>query len=467
MQHFSHEQDEFKELVDLVLKYENALIDGNLPNLSEEEYEKIIEYYLNDNSHEKALEASEIALQKFPFSSDFSISKADAFLNLGQLKNAKDTLSNIIDFNNVNYHLILSEIYFLKGKRKKAFKTLKNALIVLDEEQKDEIYLQMADFFEEEGDYGKMLKALKKALKFNPKNPETFHQLAYVYDLLEQKEKFIKLLNKNLDEDCFNVLAWHVLALQYKELGKLSEAIEAMEYLVAIEPHNQSYIEDLALLYSETYEYKKALEILLEIKKKSELSVSGLLVLGVCYIDLENYKKARLCFKEALQIDDSNPDIYFHMAKLYYLEDKYAAALPLVQKAHQGYPENIAFLDLLAHTYLGLNQLDMAIEYFHQILHLKPEKNEMYAKLAMTYFLNKDAVNAIEVLDLGIENYFFFELYYYQTVIHFSENKYLQAMECFSLGLQNCYEQHQIVFEYLPNLVEYKPILNKIEEYKP
>ena len=108
MQHFSHEQDEFKELVDLVLKYENALTDGNLPNLSEEEYEKIIEYYLNDNSHEKALEASEVALQKFPYSSDFSISKADAFLNLGQLKNAKETLSNIIDFNNVNYHLILS-----------------------------------------------------------------------------------------------------------------------------------------------------------------------------------------------------------------------------------------------------------------------------------------------------------------------------------------------------------------------
>jgi hypothetical protein len=91
----------------------------------------------------------------------------------------------------------------------------------------------------------------------------------------------------------------------------------------------------------------------------------------------------------------------------------------------------------------------------------------MYAKLAMTYFLNKDPDHAIEVLNLGIESYAFFELHYYQTVIFFSENKYLQAMENFSLGLQNCFEQHQIVFEYLPNLVEYKPILNKIEEYKP
>ena len=62
-------------IIDLIFEYESALASDHLTFFAEETYCQLIDYYLEDQQVDRAMEAVERALTHHPFSADFSFLK--------------------------------------------------------------------------------------------------------------------------------------------------------------------------------------------------------------------------------------------------------------------------------------------------------------------------------------------------------------------------------------------------------
>jgi isopropylmalate/homocitrate/citramalate synthase len=70
---FSHNENELKELVK---RFENMLEKGHREYFESEQFEDLVEHYIDENNIPKALKAIEIAGLHYPFSVFFSLRKA-------------------------------------------------------------------------------------------------------------------------------------------------------------------------------------------------------------------------------------------------------------------------------------------------------------------------------------------------------------------------------------------------------
>lgn len=466
MRNNEFEENEEK-LMALVEQYQFARENNEPIHFSEEDFEEIIHYFLQSNKASEALEASEFALNIFPYSSEFSLAKADAYLELGDLENAEETLDNnyTLDYSDVNFYLIKSEIFLQRNQFDEALDTIKKGLKNCFED-KDSLYLQMADIYEEMGDYHNMILSVKKALKINPKNEEAFVTISFAFQFHQSTSDKISIFSELIDEDPYNVLAWYHLYLAYRESKKMDKAIEALEYILAIEPENEECINNLAITYYENNDYEKALNFLLELEKTDGLSAYNYIIMGVCYRELKQYKKAKVCFKEAMAIDDENPDLYFHLALMYFEEKKYNAAYSLIQKAVSYSKSNVYFLELKANIMLGMDMLEESIEVLKTMIKIDPEMYLAYAKLSLALYINGQSKEALELIKEAIETYNYGELYFYQSIIYFEEGKMDAGLMSFMMGMEFSPQSYQIVFDYTPWIADLKSIQDVLIHYQ-
>ena len=108
-EHLSHEEQE--ELNELLQQYENLRNGKSHSFIEEDAFERIIDYFDDKDDLTKALNASETALEYFPFSSQLLIKKADLLLHREGIK-MRLTYSNMPHFLTV----MISISTFLKQK---------------------------------------------------------------------------------------------------------------------------------------------------------------------------------------------------------------------------------------------------------------------------------------------------------------------------------------------------------------
>ena len=71
-----------EELKELLQQYDNLRNGTSHSFFDEEAFEKIVDYFDDKEDLQKALEASELAIEQFPFSSGLLIKKASILLSL-------------------------------------------------------------------------------------------------------------------------------------------------------------------------------------------------------------------------------------------------------------------------------------------------------------------------------------------------------------------------------------------------
>src|SRR5215213_1379529 len=98
-----------KESIDELLKHYNNLRNGQSTIFLEEEaFEKIIDYYDEQEEISKALEAAETAIDYFPFSAPLLIKKADLLLATRKYRDALDLLekAELFDATDINLYIL-------------------------------------------------------------------------------------------------------------------------------------------------------------------------------------------------------------------------------------------------------------------------------------------------------------------------------------------------------------------------
>src|SRR6185312_11385711 len=109
--------------------------------LEEESFERIIDHFDEKDQLSKAMEAAELGVEQFPFSSVLMIKMADLLLASRKYNEALEILekAELFDSNDINLYILKTDAYLALDFQEKAATLLEQAIVAFDGEDKIEL----------------------------------------------------------------------------------------------------------------------------------------------------------------------------------------------------------------------------------------------------------------------------------------------------------------------------------------
>ena len=250
------------ELRATVKRFREMKEEGKIPYLDAEEYEDIVEFYINSKDYKNAIEAIEMAMQIHPDNTILTVTRIALYIDEGKPEEARKLINKVLDDNSLHVRLIHAELLVVEGKEKEAGMIIDS----FDEEDMDEIdCLDIGFLCSDIGFNEKALYWLNKCLEFNPENEDALLAVCESYQSMGQYEATIPLYNRLIDKDPYSADYWAGLGESHFYMGQFDKAIEACDFALVIDNNT-----------GEAYTFK-----------------------GHAYYQLENYQKSVEAYKEA------------------------------------------------------------------------------------------------------------------------------------------------------------------------
>lgn len=145
------------QLEELLQQYEQLQQGGVHSFLEEEAFERIIEYFQQNELPDKALEAAVLAVERYPYSSALLIRKADVLVLHRRYKEALRILdqAEILDGRDINIFILRTDAFLALDQPEKAVELLEKALGQFEGEEKVELLFELADVYDDYEDFEK------------------------------------------------------------------------------------------------------------------------------------------------------------------------------------------------------------------------------------------------------------------------------------------------------------------------
>ncbi len=120
-------REDREELKELLRQYQNLKNGRKHSFLEEDDFERIIDHFDEKDDLPEALEAAEIGLSQFPYSSQLMIKKADLLLATRKYKEALDILeaAELYDSSDLNLYILKTDAYLALDQQAKAVELLR------------------------------------------------------------------------------------------------------------------------------------------------------------------------------------------------------------------------------------------------------------------------------------------------------------------------------------------------------
>src|SRR5688572_29397257 len=154
---------------DLIKRFEDHLRKKKAEFFDIDAYEEIIEFYLLRTKFNKALQAVNMAISQYPFSTQLITSKAQILSQLEEYNEALELLDQAENLqpNDPEVFLTRGSIFTLQGKHKEAIESYERALEFTDD--KDEVYYNIGLAYQQIENFVSAIEAYKNAIEFNIK----------------------------------------------------------------------------------------------------------------------------------------------------------------------------------------------------------------------------------------------------------------------------------------------------------
>jgi len=229
--------EEREELKELLRQFENLKTGRNHSFIEEESFEKIIDYFDDREDVPKALEAAELGIEQYPYSSTLIIKKADLLLATRHYQTALILLeqAELLDSRNINLYILKTDAYLALDQQEKAVELLKQAILLFDGEERIELLFELADVYDDYEEFDKVFDCLKLILEDSPNNEEALYKICFWTDFTGRNEESIQLHQKIIDDFPYSELAWFNLAAAYQGLKLYEKAIDAYQYAITVD----------------------------------------------------------------------------------------------------------------------------------------------------------------------------------------------------------------------------------------
>ncbi|XP_067871742.1 Bardet-Biedl syndrome 4 protein isoform X1 [Heterodontus francisci] len=263
--------------------------------------------------------------------------------------------------------------------------------------------------------------------------------------------------------------AVYVQALIFRLEGKIQESLELFQTCAILNPQNVDNLKQVARSLFLLGKHKAAIEVYSEAAKLNEKDWEISHNLGVCFMHLKNFEKAKEYLNCALQTNKH--DLTFTvLGKLHLLEGNTQNAIETYKKAVEFSPENADLLTTLGLLYLQLgtyqkafehlgnaltynpnnykailaagsmmqthSDFDVALSKYRIAAHAVPESPPLWNNIGMCFFGKKKYVAAISCLKRA--NYlapFDWKILYNLGLVHLTMQQYASAFHFLSAAI--------------------------------
>ena len=462
-------REDREELKELLRQYQNLKNGRGHTFMEEDAFERIIDYFDEKDKLNDALEASEIGLSQFPYSSQLMIKKADLLLAARKYAEALDVLevAEIYDRSDVNLYILKTDAYLALDQQAKAVELLQAALQLFEGEERLDLLFELADVYDDYEEFDKVFDCLKLILEDEPNNEEALYKICFWTDFTGRNEESIRLHQSIIEDFPFSELAWFNLAAAYQGLKLYEKSIDAYQYAVAIDEKFDYAYRNMGDAFLRLRKYKEAIEVLekvLELTRPEDVIYEAI---GHCYHRMGNFAQARFHYKKAVHLNPEDSKLHYKIAVTYMLEEQWQSAVKQLESAlriHRTLPEyNLA----MGECKMNLKQFKEAIQHFGNVVRNKTKNvsgwEALIRCLIKAEFYDEAIEQCIAAMKATEGKPIF--LFYYSAIL-FALGKSKDALLKLELAMDKAPKLLKKFIELNPSILQNNQVVDIVARYK-
>ncbi|ASZ14890.1 tetratricopeptide repeat protein [Chitinophaga pendula] len=461
--------EDFDELKDLLQQFENLKAGQSHSFLDEDSFEQIIDYYDEHDELPNAIQAAEMAIELFPYSSTLLLKKANLLIESKKYNEALELLEKaaILDSTDINLYILQTDVYLAMNQHEKAAAVLEDQLDQFEGDDKTELLLELADVYDDWEEFDKVFDCLKMVLEHDPNNEEALHKICFWTEFTGRNEESIRLHTAVINEYPYNQLAWFNLGTAYQGLKLYEKAIDAYQYAVAIDEKFDYAYRNMGDAYIRLRKYSDAVEVLkkhLEIAKPEDVIYEAI---GHCYERQRKFTQARYYYRKASHLSPSDDKLHYKIAVAYMMETNWENAVKSLQSALKINKQNADYYIALGECYLGLGKNKDALMQFMSAVRIRPKSLHTWQEFIRGLYIagfHDEALAQLQQAEqkLGRRPVFV----YYRAALLISAGKTKEGLLMLETALQQAPRQVKKMVELDPTILQHISVVEMIARYR-
>ena len=458
-----------EQIRELLKQYENLKTGRSHSFIEEEAFEKIINHFEESEDIVKALEAAEIAIEHFPFSSTLLIRKADVLLSNRQYNKALEILeqASLFDSSDINLYILKTDAYLALDQQEKAVTLLEEALGLFEGEEKLELLFELADVYDDYEEFDKVFDCLKMILELDPTNEEALYKICFWTDFTGRNEEGIRLHMQIIDEYPYSELAWFNLAASYQGLKLYEKAIDAYQYAIAIEEKFDYAYRNMGDAFIRLRKYKEAIEALEKVTELSKPEDVIYEAIGHCYDKLKNFAQARFYYRKATHLNQEDSKLFYKIATTYFNEQQWESSIKQLDHAlriHRLQPE---YNLLMGECKLKLELYKDAMQYFSTVVRIRPRNASGWEALVRCLYKAEFLEEALEQVETALRITNGKPLFmFYKAAILLADGKTKEAMLQLEKAMSKAPKLLKKFLELNPSGLQNQQVVDVVAKFK-
>jgi tetratricopeptide (TPR) repeat protein len=450
----------------LVQRYELMLAEDTRYFFDLGAFEQIIDHYKDLHKFEEALNATELALEQYPFAEELKFERAQMLVYSNRLADAKEAIEDI-----ENNHLVTCEVLILKATLYMRYGDYHNAVIYLSDALEnapdpDEIHYRIGYAHQQLRQYREASKEYKKAIRLNPELTHAVHELNECLDITGELESHVSFFVAFTDENPFSPVAWYNLGLIYSKLERWEDALQAFDYATLSEKEFTMAYREAGNVYMNLGDYNAAQQQYTQaLEYEDEPDTYLLCALGAAYERMNDFEAALINYKEALRLDKASEDAYYGIVCCLVGQMRWYEAIMYLRKLLHLNPENEEYWIFLGDTEYQLGNVLGAIEAYEKANAIFGQNPRLWLNWSFLYLEQGGLERAYQIIEQGVaECPEDANLYYRAVTYYLCSGKFNEAMDKLEIALSLDYEGHAILYDAFPDKEAQKTISRIIQQ---
>ncbi len=354
-------------------KFESMLKTNTVLFFDSNEFETIIQHYLDLGKIALAKKAIKMGLQQHPTSVNLKLFQVEIYVLEDKLQQADKLLDTlyVIEPSNEEIYIQKANILSKRDEHDKAIDTLKIALSLTDNnEDEADLYAMIGmeylfmDQFENAKEY------FIKCLELDMEDYSALYNIIYCFDFLNLTDEAVEFLTQYLDHNPYCEVAWHQLGRQYYILKDYKKALAAFDFaIISDDSFVGAYLEKGKVL-EKLKQYEEAIENYNVTLALDEPTSYALLRIGNCYEKLKQADLAVHYYYKTVHEDPLLDKGWIAITRYYVRQKNYQKALYYINKAINIDVDNVHYWKLYAQINHRLNFLEEAERGYKKTLDL-------------------------------------------------------------------------------------------------
>lgn len=343
-----------------IQKFELMLKSNEVGFFDSDEFDQIIEHYLDEGKIALARKAIGLGISQHPTSVNLKLYRAEMFIFDNQFDQAESVLNELFEIepNNAEIYIQKANIFSKTDRHQKSIEVLKRAL-ELTHDQADVYNLIGMEFLFIE-DYSNAKVNFMKCLELDETDYSALYNVIYCFDFLNEHQQAVDYLNLFLDKNPYSEVAWHQVGKQYFDLKMYEKALAAFEFAIISDDHFIGAYLEKGKVLEKLGRYNEAIENYQITLKLDDPTSFAYLRLGKCFEKLGLDDNAIKYFKQCVKEDPLLDKGWLSIVNYYLTRLDYQNALSFIEKATEIDADNALYWKKYATINKELNFIEEA-----------------------------------------------------------------------------------------------------------